>query len=122
MTTPTANELDARVAKGAALLDEKDPGWLDVIDIDRLDVHSTVDCVAGQLFSAGTDPDGAFCNTMYRLGLDTADGATAYGFQLRVWEVHWRAEELGINATGAQIYAPLTDAWKRLITARRAAS
>ena len=39
-----------RVQSGARLLDEKMPGWHDLIDIDRLDLENTENCVLGQVF------------------------------------------------------------------------
>lgn len=47
---PTAEE---RVAAGAALLDTKVPGWRDRIDMDILDLDSTVCCIIGQLSDRG---------------------------------------------------------------------
>ena len=40
-----------RVEKGAALLDEKLPGWESNIDLDRLQLADTNECVLGQLFA-----------------------------------------------------------------------
>jgi hypothetical protein len=39
----------ARVAKGAALLDEKRPGWEQLIDLEILDIESPTSCVTAQL-------------------------------------------------------------------------
>lgn len=39
-----------RAARGAALLDEMHPNWWMKIDIERLNIHSSKDCVLGQLF------------------------------------------------------------------------
>jgi len=44
--TETAHEL---VARGAALLDERLPGWADQIDIDSLKMSDDCNCVLGQL-------------------------------------------------------------------------
>jgi hypothetical protein len=46
-----------RVARGAALLDEKRPGWAAEIDLDDLEMGSCFSCVLGQLF--GEFADGA---------------------------------------------------------------
>lgn len=45
-------EARTRVARGAVLLDRKQPGWADVIDIGVLDLSRSSRCIAGQL-SAG---------------------------------------------------------------------
>jgi len=44
-------EISERVQKGAELLDEKVPGWADRIDITRLTISSSTDCVVGQLYA-----------------------------------------------------------------------
>jgi hypothetical protein len=42
-----------RVAAGAAWLDEVEPGWMSLIDLDNLDVASVRRCVCGQVFGPG---------------------------------------------------------------------
>ena len=39
-----------RVREGAALLDERRPGWRGAIDVERLDLGSCFNCVLGQLY------------------------------------------------------------------------
>lgn len=56
-------KLSTRVKRGAALLDARYPDWASRIDLDRLDVASSVDCVLGQLH-----------------GYDSGLGAVALGF------------------------------------------
>jgi len=46
MTPEIARE---RVARGAALLDEKIPGWFRSVDVDTLQISSCHLCVLGQL-------------------------------------------------------------------------
>jgi hypothetical protein len=50
-----AGDLLERVDRGAALLDEYDPDWWEVIDLDRLDISSWRSCVLGQLAEANVD-------------------------------------------------------------------
>jgi hypothetical protein len=38
-------------ARGAALLDERMPGWANKVDLGRLNLYSTSECVLGQLFA-----------------------------------------------------------------------
>lgn len=38
-----------RVAAGAAYLDDREPGWWERIDMDRLDMSAECLCVLGQL-------------------------------------------------------------------------
>ena len=52
----SAADLVERVALGAAWLDDAHPGWRDRVDIDRLDVGDSCDCVLGQALLADS-PD-----------------------------------------------------------------
>jgi hypothetical protein len=42
-----------RVAAGVAWLNEVEPGWMSLIDLDNLDVASIRRCVCGQVFGPG---------------------------------------------------------------------
>lgn len=46
----TPSILDPRVERGAALLDEKVPGWAARVDVDTLALFDCTFCVLGQLF------------------------------------------------------------------------
>lgn len=48
----TPDEATARVAKGAALLDQKLPGWAQKVDVGRLELSDCRVCVLGQLGNA----------------------------------------------------------------------
>lgn len=52
MTSEAANlhSIADRVARGAALLDGREPGWADRVDPDRLDVGLRTRCVLGQVY------------------------------------------------------------------------
>lgn len=43
--------LAVRVGRGAALLDERSPGWFRRIDTDRLHIASSTQCVLAQLYT-----------------------------------------------------------------------
>jgi len=45
------NKLQECVNKGAELLDEKNPGWHNEIDISSLSMNSDCHCVVGQLYN-----------------------------------------------------------------------
>lgn len=45
----SAPDCAARVAAGAAFLDERMPGWAERIDLGRLDLDDECNCVIGQL-------------------------------------------------------------------------
>lgn len=64
------SDLDAKVARGIALLDDRMPGWRQRIDLDLLDMSSCDFCILGQLFG---DYDDGFV----ALGLDRG---CPYGF------------------------------------------
>ena len=95
MTTPT--ELTEAVERGAALLDEKMPGWESRIDVQRLNIASANDCIIGQLYGR------------YWLGCDSLDlnyfGGAALGFFGTIIQMD-----------------VLTEAWRRLIAERRFAT
>jgi hypothetical protein len=106
----TADTIEVRVARGAALLDEKLPGWADHIELDRLRLTSSCNCVLGQAFRE----DVVHANS-YRAGLinlfdsDYAyDEAVAHGFDLGDWE-----------AESGAAWLALTAEWKRVILSRR---
>jgi hypothetical protein len=125
-----------RVAAGAAILDEHDPGWWrpDVeraIDLDRLKLHLGDSCVLGQrcpisvlaAFHGVTvanedEPDELASG-------DWVQAYQAYAIQLSGLRGY---EDLGdwgyahgfVGAGSA--WGALTDKWKRVITERRAAS
>jgi hypothetical protein len=46
------DDLQARVKRGAALLDEKRPGWAKEIALDRLAMRSCTQCILGQLWGS----------------------------------------------------------------------
>ena len=50
MSEVTAGQLAERVAAGAALLDERAPGWRAKIDLAVLDLDSDSGCILGQVF------------------------------------------------------------------------
>lgn len=99
------NDITERVQRGAALLDEKRPGWWREIDLGRLDIGSSCNCVGGQL-------SGGLCSfsvTMESLDLDGEEEFTGHGFEA----------DGNDHATVEADYAALTVVWRDLITARR---
>jgi len=53
------NDVQERVARGAAWLDENRPGWRDAISLQELDMRSGCDCVLGQVYATDAiDGDG----------------------------------------------------------------
>jgi hypothetical protein len=90
-----------RVRAGAAWLDEHEPGWVDRINLDRLDLSSQCRCVLGQL-------DGDYLTSVIQRGLsEKYDVGTPFGFSLCIDEPD-------------SLWPTLTAAWRELIDARRA--
>ncbi len=92
-----------QVARGAALLDEKIPGWAERIDLARLQMNSCHDCVIGQLFPVESD-----WVTPYGRGMEA----------LGVWDL--RGDAAGHGFDGACAVA-LGAEWRRVIIKRRMA-
>jgi len=98
-----------RVAKGAALLDEKRPGWDAAIDLAALDLGSCHLCVVGQLFG----PEQEY-------GLD--EGPFGYGLNA-LGIPRFREGEYGFDRHAiAEEFADITAEWRKLIVARRLAA
>lgn len=65
--SPEAAIYVPRVAKGAALLDAKKPGWVKTIDLSSLDMGDPCLCVLGQIF--GYEPNESGWPPGYSQGL-----------------------------------------------------
>ena len=102
MGTPTL-PLPARVAAGAALLDQRRPGWHQQVDLGRLDLEDWRTDVLGQLY-------GTFGVGVHKLtpGLSEAEvdaWTVAHGFDVD-------DTDLGLSAGPRAAYQTLTDAWR----------
>jgi len=98
------------IKRGAALLDEKRPGWSALIHTRILDMDSLSDCVLGQV-------EGDYLTACQRLGLDDSlgsedeDASWRYGFAVfSPDDETWRSLVERAKA--------LTRAWKRYLHAR----
>jgi hypothetical protein len=106
-----------RVAAGAAWLDEHEPGWVDRIDTDRLDLSSRCRCVLGQLempLLAAADADDAFEIGVERRQLSIYT-TSLLGFDRCPWGL-----PIQTYAETEAEYDQLTAAWRELIATRRA--
>lgn len=88
-------EMQIRVDLGAALLDEKVPGWRTKVDLDIFELRSTEDCILGQVF-------GDYGVGTRELGLNR-EAQAAHGFDLKV-EDYLSDEEY-------YLFSLLEDAW-----------
>lgn len=79
-----------RVTAGAEWLDEHEPGWVERISVDRLDIANPFDCVLGQLY-------GNYWGAPLNLFNDEDEGsmrAAVLGFsgeEFDLLTVEWRA-------------------------------
>ena len=111
-----------RVERGAALLDERRPGWWRDIDMGTLDIRSPCRCILGQMGSLLRD-DGSL--SRFGTGLDMVKLQV---FQSAEFGFDWSGSG-GAYATWDEINrlmdaedAALTAAWRDLIGSRRAAA
>ena len=98
----TTAPMSDRVAAGAALLDERRPGWAADVDPDGLEMRGCLECVLGQLF-------GQYEQGLGRLDIPTS---AARGFA---------AERFGFDvyaSDGDAAYDALNDLWREQIAAR----
>ena len=91
------------VARGAALLDDKDPGWAAKIDVARLAMRNSCACVIGQLFKR-------YREGLNALGLRDANEAAEHGFDLVL-----------LDSLDAAVITALEALWVEQINARVAA-
>lgn len=89
--------MTTRIERGATLLDEREPGWEQRIDLDRLDMSSTCDCVLGQL----------------------APMPYGFGPMVRFLGIAGETARLGFMTWGPESYGRLTAKWRALIASRR---
>lgn len=93
--------IEQRVQAGAAWLDENQPGWESKIDLDFLDQSYCYECVLGQVF-------GDYWDSPLVQNATSSTRLCALGFASKAFST-----SLG--------YKKLTQAWKDLISSRRAA-
>lgn len=100
-----------RVAAGAAWLDEHHPGWVDRIDLDRLNLADRKACVLGQMFGDFNAAPSELLEA-YETDDEVVHGnrSVALGFDLiTTFELD--------RSPGHSL---LTELWRDLIIARRA--
>jgi hypothetical protein len=113
-----------RVRRGAELLDRHRPGWEREVDIERLHMGNTVDCLLGQLY-------GDYESGWDTLGLWEPVERSAHGFNHGFyvywpWQAPvflWMAQMIGFDRTLRRYeWQVLRDAWLAEIRARRQAN
>src|SRR5258708_35896283 len=97
------DDVATRAARGAALLDERMPGWAQRIDVGRLDLADGCNCVLGQLFTE------YYLATRPVLGLGVSEALDA-------------AIGCGFHAVDSRQFSVPTAAWRHEIALRLAPS
>lgn len=110
-------QIAARVARGVALLDQAQPRWMDLIDLELLELSGCYECVLGQVF--GSYLDG-------RAALWPEDpphpSTTSSTNALARWSAEhgfFSLEILDRQELVYEEYDLLAAEWKRVIAARR---
>lgn len=103
------NKTEAAVARGMALLDEQNTGWVDDIRVISLDLSNTEDCVLGQLY--GNYYVG--CRRLY--SDEFTSKAIRDGFVISNWYRLW-------PPLMEAKYEELSMEWRHAISARRLAA
>lgn len=106
----------ARIAKGAALLDEKRPGWERLLDLDTLDIRSGDHCVTAQLSGVHS-----WWRGMEMLDLTEEDDGTYISHGFNAEERHINGVRVADEYDQGAVYDTLNTLWKALITTRLAA-
>lgn len=103
---------EVEIARGAAFLDEKTPGWRERIDLDKLDLGECDVCVLGQL--SGTDDRWAWTTVVRNFGLSTRI-VHKFGFSVD------DSDDLFYDDSGEldELYNQLTQEWKTYIRETR---
>lgn len=120
--TETTTEFQERVARGAALLDEAKPDWVDYIDLTHFDITDPCMCALGQVYEW-------YAAGCHILGLtasisEVTDGEMAYRVQPHAhdfgfFENAHDDEETTCDARLAR-WQELDRAWYELIEKRKA--
>lgn len=114
----THQEIESRVATGAALLDADQPNWFRRVDVGRLQLSDCAHCVVGQLTARDVNlsDEEHFKFGLARLGLWTNAATAAHGFAVARDDYDVRASNASDVAD--ELFARLQDAWIAAIAHR----
>lgn len=118
------------IARGVALLNEKEPGWYNHIDVDRLDMAqglflrdidpsepSGCGCVLAQFDARGRDR-GRYSTAFYRLHIEDRSAELGFCLPARLYmgsDDGPRTEEELTDDLQTSMYKDLTVLWKTVI-------
>lgn len=89
-------DINGRVAKGAKWLDEVEPGWFDLIDLNTLDISSNKNCILGQIAVAKVPSAGNYFSIVRFSASTVNDGFFALRAELgHLWMLEGKARERG---------------------------
>lgn len=98
-------DIQRAARRGAAFLDEKEPGWAALIDLTTLDLDYVDSCVLGQLY-------GHYDVGLIVLGLRVQSRLPDSGWE-RLWDQRYTLGFCGVDESDV-----LTAAWKAEIARR----
>lgn len=107
----TAEEARERVNRGAALLDQRRPGWAGELDLNTLHMASCDSCVLGQLF------DGYFIGTR-RLAIQGRAADLGFEVEPPVLRLVGDVSLGSLSGSVSEVYALLRAAWTDAVHAR----
>ena len=117
------DSIETRVARGVALLDRTLADWDERIDLERLNLENTCDCILGQEFARHPDVDlaehdGWFEVTPFDIGVRELFSEQYFA------DPELAARAHGFNAIGkpghtVKEFQALTAEWRRVVLARR---
>lgn len=93
-----------RVARGAALLDERSPGWWRTLVPENVDIRYYERCVLGSI-----NPEVGYLALVYELDLDPKDFDQLVERGFDVYQ----------DEDASESYARVTDTWRNLIAGRQ---
>ena len=104
------NPYTENVKKGAAILDEKVPNWIDKINLEKLDMPTSSHCLLAQVASDDRQDFWAYFKGLKLIGMTAVDAASIFTLS--------GAFEFG-SKEWSNNYAQLQQAWVDLISQRR---
>lgn len=117
-----AGTTEERVARGAALLDERVPGWRERLDVGALDVSSIRNCPVGQAFELSEIDVWDSAVVAYRralrdLGAPSRGQGEYFESSMYEWAVEHGFDALRVEHTLNYGYLAVTRAWRAFLAA-----
>ena len=121
----SATGLIQRVTRGVAWLDANVPGWVDKVEVMKLEMDSACFCVLGQVFSNESTYDvtgSPFDDTGYDIGLDLAcETEVEAHMGISRWAIDHGFDSVELRDGRILDFDALGEIWVDVIEARKAA-